>query len=1092
MKKTIILSFILLLTTAVVAQMRVTIPFVEGFEDSAKYGEWVLNQGTPDAVDQWKIGSTTHSEGKKSLYITTDDGATATYGASPNVVMAYRKIQFPSADSTCYYDLSFDWKSVGEAEMSQLYVFIGPVTYLTRLKTSSTTAYGVLDKQIMNQMLRVAPNGGQALYGSKGWTNAQYTIRIAGANTKYTFVMAFVWINGNTDTELTESMPLGACVDNIQICSDRARRPQQLTATTVCDSTYSNIKLSWASSLDEFMIEYKDINAERWNTINGLKPADVKDSLSNSGYSFMLEQLKESQYDLRVRGVLGTDTSAYAYIRNYQLYCWDNKCINYIDLNNPEKVTCTTGRYTSQVDNAEEVVQVVDFGSDARESRHTIHWDQTEYDPRTYKSPAEPGIKTVPDGYLASVRLGNWASGSEAEAITYEFEVDSTDHAILLVKYALVIQVPNSGCHEPGFFLDIFDANNSPVGGYCGKAEFTYSIAKSADWNCTPSDLTKTTCGDPNDVLWKDWTTIGLNLSAYHGQKVRARFRNRDCRAGGHYAYCYFVLDCVGAKLLTDQCGDVPIINVDAPEGFDYTWYKNFNFQTETGTEVSKDKQLHVERGDNSAYTCKLAFLEEPSCKFYISTKLSPRMAFASYTMKHEPSRCRNVVRFKNTSHVVMRGDTPADDVHNYDERCNAYSWEIRSLKHPEQKGIEVSLPEPTFNCDINGDKIEVKLTAFLGDDGSEGCASTIVDTLNIPAIVTPEKTDSVEFCEGGVIFFGGQYLTETNFYTVTYQNKAGCDSVLNLNLTVHPNSQDTYVIDTICSDGFYKLDSLTFNSPFKGEIWLRNRWGCDSIVNLDLTVTEKLEVDVDTLPILCADANALTIFYDIYHSRFDSMAVRFDADAKLSGFRDTVVVYDSLETSVTILYPATVQPNNYKVEVEFYQHQSCGNQVFELPFTIYYLSSLIVQRWNDVLGIKNADYNGGYEFTGYQWYKNGQELLGETGPYLYVQGGLDLNADYSVRLTRMGDGTILLTCPMTPQDMSTDENIPTLVKKQQNIRRSRAGVAMWINSYGEVVYTQYYTAQQGITVPSLERGYYMLTINDGERVQTKKMLIEQ
>ena len=91
-----------------------------------------------------------------------------------------------------------------------------------------------------------------------------------------------------------------------------------------------------------------------------------------------------------------------------------------------------------------------------------------------------------------------------------------------------------------------------------------------------------------------------------------------------------------------------------------------------------------------------------------------------------------------------------------------------------------------------------------------------------------------------------------------------------------------------------------------------------------------------------------------------------------------------------------------------------------------------------------------------------------------------------------MGDGTILLTCPMTPQDMSTDENIPTLVKKQQNIRRSRAGVAMWINSYGEVVYTQYYTAQQGITVPSLERGYYMLTINDGERVQTKKMLIEQ
>ena len=61
---------------------------------------------------------------------------------------------------------------------------------------------------------------------------------------------------------------------------------------------------------------------------------------------------------------------------------------------------------------------------------------------------------------------------------------------------------------------------------------------------------------------WKDWTTIGLNLSDYHGQEVKIRVSTFDCGQGGHYTYAYYVMDCTNAKLLTEACGDIPLITV--------------------------------------------------------------------------------------------------------------------------------------------------------------------------------------------------------------------------------------------------------------------------------------------------------------------------------------------------------------------------------------------------------------------------------------------------------------------------------------------------------------------------------------------------
>lgn len=93
----------------------------------------------------------------------------------------------------------------------------------------------------------------------------------------------------------------------------------------------------------------------------------------------------------------------------------------------------------------------------------------------------------------------------------------------------------------------------------------------------------------------------------------------------------------------------------------------------------------------------------------------------------------------------------------------------------------------------------------------------------------------------------------------------------------------------------------------------------------------------------------------------------------------------------------------------------SCGRTV-KLPFTftILYGTQIFTQRWNDILAVQSSAYNGGYDFTVYEWYKNGERIDG-TEPYLYVPEELNPADRYSVRLTRT-DGLTLFSCEYSAQ----------------------------------------------------------------------------
>ena len=90
-----------------------------------------------------------------------------------------------------------------------------------------------------------------------------------------------------------------------------------------------------------------------------------------------------------------------------------------------------------------------------------------------------------------------------------------------------------------------------------------------------------------------------------------------------------------------------------------------------------------------------------------------------------------------------------------------------------------------------------------------------------------------------------------------------------------------------------------------------------------------------------------------------------------------------------------------------------------EYPFTLKVLASnntsnpLVVQRWDDVVVVNNnPDNNGGYTFTSYQWYKNGELIPGATGQYYQEVGGI--SGFYSVMLygtDKNGKPVQFMTC---------------------------------------------------------------------------------
>lgn len=122
------------------------------------------------------------------------------------------------------------------------------------------------------------------------------------------------------------------------------------------------------------------------------------------------------------------------------------------------------------------------------------------------------------------------------------------------------------------------------------------------------------------------------------------------------------------------------------------------------------------------------------------------------------------------------------------------------------------------------------------------GCDSIAV--LNLEVASPQQSAISAMICAGEVLDFHGQMLTQSGAYSVILLTQAGCDSTVTLELTVlAPVLTDLQA--QICSGQTYPFFGQDLQAPGTYTGTLPSWTGCDSLVLLDLTVTDLIRTDL-------------------------------------------------------------------------------------------------------------------------------------------------------------------------------------------------------------------------------------------------------
>src|SRR6185503_3184359 len=127
---------------------------------------------------------------------------------------------------------------------------------------------------------------------------------------------------------------------------------------------------------------------------------------------------------------------------------------------------------------------------------------------------------------------GNFNTGKEAESISYTYTIPATaTNFSMLFYYAVVLENPaghNPITLQPRFQARIIDVATG-LAVPCVDFDF---ISSTAPGGFQVSDFPGHTPSD--QVLYKDWTSVSINLQEYIGRTIKLEFVTFDCGLGGH------------------------------------------------------------------------------------------------------------------------------------------------------------------------------------------------------------------------------------------------------------------------------------------------------------------------------------------------------------------------------------------------------------------------------------------------------------------------------------------------------------------------------------------------------------------------------
>ncbi|MBQ2190648.1 MAG: hypothetical protein II452_07250, partial [Paludibacteraceae bacterium] len=500
------------------------------FETEEARSRWVLNPASTPSIynklaNKWYLGEPGNNDvnGDYGLYISDNGGQSAHYTNKNCWVFAYDTISLDNISGD--YTLSFDYTAMGNVagNFDGLYVFWIPMIdpeenpmtgqHDSIKVLSIPTSDGTIPSDYENYTLRLQPTAGMDyINGTATWR--QHTVKIKGSKCDGTpHYLVFGWANGAHMAQQP-----GGMVDNINITDTLPC--EAVTSLTVTPSG-TTVSLTWVGTASEYEVLAYSYETGTWAGPKLVQGNQTQFSSLPIGQTDFIVRAKCSDYDYSLKTIVSK-----------LIYYPDLLCVDYLNLDNAVCYTGTGFNSTTSFNNYTQVAPV-DYGPSNENSRHTIHFDRNEREPRSAGL-----LPTIPEGELASIRLGNWLGGNQTERIEFSFNVDTIKYPVLLLKYAPILEAPTHDDDEnPRFMLDILIDGHSI--GRCGMADFNANDVRGPSGNLTPEAIAQGWHKTPaaqaqangDDVIWKEWTTVGVNLrhDEYEGKQLTVRLTTFDC-----------------------------------------------------------------------------------------------------------------------------------------------------------------------------------------------------------------------------------------------------------------------------------------------------------------------------------------------------------------------------------------------------------------------------------------------------------------------------------------------------------------------------------------------------------------------------------
>lgn len=351
----------------------------------------------------------------------------------------------------------------------------------------------------------------------------------------------------------------------------------------------------------------------------------------------------------------------------------------------------------------------------------------------------------------------------------------------------------------------------------------TYNIYSSTQWLFTPQidltdqigkkimlsfDLAVTSitglATSTQDVADEFWILVSLDNGVTWSKDNSVLFSNMDNTAAHKYA-------------------EIPVSNIGKKFYIDFTKYVGKNIKiafVSVSTAVATKHYLHLGNVQLNTYT-----------EYNFTSSLCQ---YEDFENEHVYIDAADIP----TGHSVIERFT-ASNKNGVDDKLVVSTLDVEAVTTTEF--TEISCQGETYNkngFNFIADK-SGKFQQKLQSASALGCDSAVI--LNLTVLPASETDSIVTMCQGAFVEIGNKkYYTSGNYKDTLTSVTTGCDSIINLFLTITPvlNGQSEA---WICPGANYQLGDTTLTTAGVYSRMIQNALGCDSMVTLTLHGAENV-----------------------------------------------------------------------------------------------------------------------------------------------------------------------------------------------------------------------------------------------------------